>query len=141
MPVAPKVSVKRKEIKKASAGSRKAGGIKPKPGITPSAQTNLVIQSHETKADKFNQVFKWIISGATEHDIGESIANTFPGDDPSILLMGGIALIREVSRLDPALVIGFCFESTKDIYRRAAEMNDFPSALRALRQLRDLLPS
>jgi hypothetical protein len=55
--------------------------------------------------------------------------------DGSGLLLSAIEKIRESNEIDPQTVIGFCFEGTRDLYRRMVEIGDFPGALRALKQL------
>lgn len=87
---------------------------------------------------RLNQVFKWILSGATEHDIAEAVAQSWPGQDAQPLIVGAILKIKASADFDQAAVIGFCFETTRDLYRRMVEIGDFPGALRAIKQLADL---
>lgn len=93
----------------------------------------------EPSYQQANQVFKWIISGATETDIADAITETFPEADQSALLLAAISKIRESAKIDPETVMGFCFEATRDLYRRMVEVQDFPGALRAIKQLRELV--
>lgn len=89
-------------------------------------------------AKQVNQVFRWILSGASEHDIVEAIAAAWPDSDARPLIVAAVAKIAESASLDGNIVLGFCVESTRDLYRRMVEIGDFPGALRAIRQLRDL---
>ena len=95
-----------------------------------------VIDDPPTK--QVNQVFRWILSGASEHDIVEAIAAAWPDSDARPLIVAAVAKIAESASLDGNIVLGFCVESTRDLYRRMVEIGDFPGALRAIRQLRDL---
>ena len=82
-----------------------------------------------------NQVYHWIIEGATEYDIGEAMQQAWPDANHAGILLAAIEKIRESNEIDPHTVLGFCFEATRDLYRRMVEIGDFPGALRALKQL------
>ncbi len=102
---------------------------------TPSTDLALI---DNLPAKQVNQVFRWILSGASEHDIVEAIAQAFPDSDARPLIVQAVAKIAESASLNGDIVLGFCVESTRDLYRRMVEIGDFPGALRAIRQLRDL---
>ena len=153
MPVAPEVAEKLKEMRKRLREAERLAGVKPdyrdpRAAAPPEAKepspeapppkNELVIQPPTTPAGKANQVLKWIISGASEFDVVEAIATTFPTDDQAALLLAGIRLLRDASTIDPDMLRAFAFEATKDIYRKAVEISDLPTALRALRQLQDI---
>jgi hypothetical protein len=153
MPVAPEVAEKLKEMRKRLREAERLAGVKPdyrQPAQEPPDEpqqpspegqppkTDLVIQPPTTPAGKANQVLKWIVSGASEFDVAEAIATTFPTDDQAELLLAGIRLLREATAIDPDTLRAFSFEATRDIYRKALEISDFPTALRALRQLQDI---
>jgi hypothetical protein len=87
---------------------------------------------------KVDQVFKWILSGATENDVLEAIAQAWPDEKAKPLIVAAIDQLRKAAQFDPDLVLGFCFESTRDLYRRMVEIGDFPGALRAVKQLAEL---
>ena len=67
-----------------------------------------------------------------------AMAQAWPEANHGALIIAAITKIRESDTLDPDTVRGFCFEATRDLYRRMVEVGDFPGALRAIRQLRDL---
>jgi hypothetical protein len=81
------------------------------------------------------QVFKWVLSGATDLDVAEAIETSFPGQDAPLLLKVVIDRFRNSGELDAQVVRGWCFEATKDLYRRCIEIGDFAGALRAVKQL------
>ena len=93
-----------------------------------------------SEAARTNQVLHWILEGATEYDILEAMQQAWPDGNHASILLGAIEKIRESSRLDPTTVRGFCVEATRDLFRRMVEIGDFPGALRAIRQLRELAP-
>jgi len=150
MPVAPEVAEKLKEMRKRLREAERLAGVKPdyrrepepqepaSPAEAPPPKNELVLSPPTTPAGKANQVLKWIVSGASEYDVAEAIAATFPADDQAALLLAGLRLLSESSTIDPGTLRAFAFEATKDIYRKAVEISDFPTALRALRQLQDI---
>lgn len=91
-----------------------------------------------SEAARVNQIFQWILSGATEHDIAEAVQTAWPECDPQPLILLAVARLRESASIDADTVIGWCFEATRDMYRRMVEVGDFPGALRAVKQMRDL---
>ena len=110
------------------AGDQRSGSVEP-------AQPLATIASEPAR---INQVWHWILEGATEFDILEAMQQAWPEADHAALLIGAVNKIRESSRLDPTTVLGFCVEATRDLFRRMVEIGDFPGALRAIRQLREL---
>ena len=98
--------------------------------------TTTAIDLPLTPEAKTEQVFKWILGGATDFDVVEAIAVSFPGDDPVLLLTAAIGKFRESAKMDADTVSGFCFAATRDLYRRMVEIGDFPGALKAIKQLR-----
>ena len=107
----------------------------PVPAPVEPAQPLTVLAS---EAARTNQVLHWILEGATEYDILEAMQQAWPDGNHSSILLGAIEKIRESSRLDRTTVHGFCVEATRDLFRRMVEIGDFPGALRAIRQLREL---
>jgi hypothetical protein len=87
---------------------------------------------------QLNQVFKWILAGATKRDIAEAITQSWPDAQPSPLILAAVEEIRAGGRLDAQVVRGFCAEATRDLYRRMVEIGDFAGALRAVKQLADM---
>lgn len=87
---------------------------------------------------RVNQVFKWILAGATDHDILEAVAQSWPGADAKPLIVIALEKIRGSGQVDRQTVLGWCFEATRDLYRRMVDIGDFPGALRAIKQLADL---
>ncbi len=82
------------------------------------------------------QVLQWILDGASEADVREAIKAHFPQENGEALI---ISAIRELQRDRPAnLVLGWCHESARELYRKALELGDLPTALRAIKLTADL---
>ncbi len=80
------------------------------------------------------QVKTWIIEGQQAGDILESIAENYPKQTPLVLLSAVFEdLTRESAEINEDLVRGFLLNAYRELYRRAFEINDFNSALAALR--------
>ncbi len=84
------------------------------------------------------QIAKWVLTGAREADVLEAVAATWPGRDARPLIAEALASFSASGLVDRAMVRGFAFEATKDLYRQMREIGDFAGALRALKQLVDL---
>jgi hypothetical protein len=152
MPVPPEVAEKIRQMRTRLAETERLAGIKPV-GRPPSpasgypaepepagvlAEPAPPLATLASEPARVNQVWHWILEGATEFDILEAMQQAWPEADHASLLVGAVGKIRESSRLDPTTVLGFCVEATRDLFRRMVEIGDFPGALRAIRQLRDL---
>ncbi|KKN09698.1 hypothetical protein LCGC14_1043960 [marine sediment metagenome] len=85
-----------------------------------------------------DQVLKWIVMGATDHDVLEAIQQAWPDAKAKPLVVAAIERLRKAGSFDQQIVFGWCFEATRDLYRRMVEIGDFPGALRAIKQLTDL---
>jgi len=81
---------------------------------------------------------KWVLSGASEFDVTEAIAAAFPGEKAQPLIREVVTRLEKSGDFSTRVVIGWCFEATKDLYRRMVEIGDFPGALRAAKQLEEL---
>ena len=80
------------------------------------------------------QVKTWIIEGQQAGDILESIAENYPDQTPQVLMSAVFdGLIQESANIDEDLVRGFLLNSHRELYRRAFAINDFHSAIAALR--------
>lgn len=85
-----------------------------------------------------NQVVRWIVTGATEHEVGEAIAQQWPDTEARPLIVAAMAKLAENASADPSAVRGWCFEATREVYRLAIAEKDLGVALRAAKQLNDL---
>jgi hypothetical protein len=89
-------------------------------------------------ADRLHAVFRLVLSGRTEHEIVQEVQRQFPGADPKPLILEAMRAFDRAGCFDRRIVAGWCFEACRDLYRRAVEMNDLATALRAVKQISDL---
>ena len=76
----------------------------------------------------------WIVEGQRGEDILESIGATFPNERPTVVLSSALSEIAdEAANIDADLARGFLLSASREIFRRALELNDFANALSALR--------
>ena len=147
--VPPEVAEKIRLMRARLQETERLAGIRP-PGRPPSKEaepepapvpTEAVppLATLATAEARINQVFHWILEGATDYDITEAMRQAWPEADHATILLAAIDKIKESARINPQTVAGFCVEATRDLYRRMVEIGDFPGALRAIRQLKDLL--
>ena len=84
------------------------------------------------------QIYRWILDGSTEQDLKDAIREKFPKED------GEKAIIETLKEFGKALdnqkeiMVGWCVEATKDLYRKSVEVGDFSNALKAVKQLEGL---
>jgi hypothetical protein len=88
--------------------------------------------------DPVRQIVGWIIAGQAEPDIRDAIAATWPDAKPRPLIVAALKQLAKAGEPDMNLVRGFAIEGTREIYRKALEVADHQTALRALKQLVDL---
>jgi len=79
-----------------------------------------------------------MLQGASGAQILEAITEKFPSLDAATLLIGAGNHFEQIANADTNLIRGWCFEATRDLYRRMVEIGDYANALRAVKQLRDL---
>lgn len=91
-----------------------------------------------TEADRVRETIKWILAGHAEPDIVDAIVQKWPKQKTKPLIAKAIQQIAKAGEIDTNLVFGFCFEATREIFRKASEVGDHQTALRALKQLYDL---
>lgn len=79
------------------------------------------------------QVFKWILEGQTEIDVRDAIAVKFPGEKADPLIIAAIKQFAAAGEFQPEIMLGWCDEAYREIYRRSMEAGDLAAALRAVR--------
>lgn len=87
---------------------------------------------------RVEQTVKWLLTGARDADVVEAIRTTWPDQALPPLLAAAVEGLAASAEFDRSVVRGWCFEATKDLYRRMTEIGDFAGALRAVKQLADL---
>jgi len=82
-------------------------------------------------------VVDWMLQGASGAQILEALAVKFPGIEAREALTAAGNHFEQISNADPRLIRGWCYEATRDLYRRMIEIGDYANALKAVKQLRD----
>ena len=97
-------------------------------------QTELTAPPSAPSPAAVLQVKQWIVEGQQAADILESIGEHYP-DEPRDVLLGAALgeLGTEAQDIDQDLARGFLLNAYREIYRRGLEINDFGTALSALR--------
>ena len=81
-----------------------------------------------TAEAKLNQVYNWILSGASDYDVIEAVQAAWPGEPIKPLLKAAVRKMQEAASIDADTVVGFCFAASRDLYRRMVEFGDFTGA-------------
>jgi len=84
------------------------------------------------------QIIEWILAGQSEPAIKEAIAATWPTQKPRPLIVAALKELAKCGSPNMELLRGFVIEGTREIYRKALEVADHQTALRALKQLMEL---
>jgi len=84
------------------------------------------------------QVYQWILQGANEHDVCEAALVQWPDIDARPLILAAVQTLRDAGAVDREVVLGWCVEATRDLYRRMLDIGDHAGALKAVRQLANL---
>lgn len=103
----------------------------------PRANPTAVIKA-DTPEAVLDRVIRWIVNGASEHQVCQEIAEAWPTTDARPLIVQAMTKIAENAQASPELVRGWCFEATREVYRLALATGRLSVALRAVKQLSDL---
>lgn len=83
-------------------------------------------------------VFKWILDGHSEHDVREAIAHQWQGADAGPLIVAAVKRFADAGEFQPEIMLGWCAEAYREIYRVAKEAGDLGTAIRAVKSLSQL---
>src|SRR5690242_20058871 len=92
---------------------------------------------HELKPtpSALSQTIVWMLEGNRAEDITEAIKNSFPHEDPAALINAAGDHFATVAEADNGVIVGWCLEAYRELYRRMVAIGDFPGALRAVKEL------
>lgn len=112
---------------------------------TPAASSSTSSDAEETHKlttapfeARVEQTVKWMLTGARDADVVEAIRTLWPDQELRPLISAAVAQLADSGQFSGRVVRGWCFEATKDLYRRMVEIGDFAGALRAVKMLADL---
>jgi len=83
------------------------------------------------------QVIEWMVAGHSGEAIGEAIGEKFPKSNPKNLMIAAGDHFRDICKADSGVLLGWCLDSTRDIYQKMVMIGDFSGALKAIKQIRD----
>ena len=92
----------------------------------------------DAKRDPLGQVLQWVLDGGSERDVRQATAAHFPGEDAEALILKALRSLEESASRWKDTAIGFCFEATRELYRKMLEIGDYPGSLRALKQMLEM---
>ncbi len=81
-------------------------------------------------------VVKLILSGKNAFEFFEE--TQFPGKDATALVMAAMDYFERQAEFVPAVVLGWCFEASRELYRLMVESEDYAGALRAVKQVAEM---
>lgn len=88
-----------------------------------------------------SESIKLTIEGNTEADIREWLSQTYPDIKATKILKLIPEYLKEKAGEDKTVILGFCLEATKDLYRNLLKIGDFTGALKAIQELSKLSKS
>ena len=104
-------------------------------------KTGMIATASPPAAAAVLQVKTWIVEGQQAADILEAAKDSFPNERPDVVLSAALeSLGTESAEIDVDVARGFLLEAYREMYRRAAEINDFGNALAALRAFERQIP-
>jgi hypothetical protein len=92
--------------------------------------------SIETKA--LAESIKLTVEGNSDIDIKEWIENTYPDLQSKRILKQIPEYLKDKANGDKKIILGFCIEGTKELYKNFFKIGDFSGALKALQELSKL---
>lgn len=112
---------------------------KRKQEITPTEQADPpAIVPPPVDPERVEQIVKLILQGKRDFDVIRYIRRAWPDQDPAPLLIACGGHFQKQADFKPAVILGWCFSATMEVYRRMLEAGDLVGALRAIKQLREL---
>lgn len=83
-------------------------------------------------------VVKLILSGKNAFEFFDETQRQFPDRDTTALVMAAMDYFERQAEFVPDVVLGWCFEAARDLYRRMVEAEDYAGALRAVKQIAEM---
>jgi len=90
-----------------------------------------------TEADRLAlpRLYAAVLDGYSAADIRDTIATEHPDANCDALFAQAQHLFERAAAKPYKAVLGWCMESTRDLYRKMTEVADYDGALRAVKQL------
>ena len=88
--------------------------------------------------ERVSLVFRWILDGHSEADVLAAIAEKWPDADAAPLMVAAVTRFQQAGQFEPGILLGWCFEAYRELYRTSKEAGDAQTALRAVKLLSEL---
>jgi hypothetical protein len=85
-----------------------------------------------------SESIKLTLEGNTDADIKEWLAGTYPEIKANKILKKIPEYLKDKAGEDKEIILGFCLEGARDLYRNLVKIGDFTGALKALQELAKL---
>ena len=85
-----------------------------------------------------SESIKLTLEGNSEADIKEWLTGTYPDVKASKILKQIPEYLKEKAGEDKEIILGFCMEGARELYRNLVKIGDFTGALKALQELAKL---
>tara|TARA_Y100000296_G_C5144350_1_gene242861 strand:- start:522 stop:914 length:393 start_codon:yes stop_codon:yes gene_type:complete len=92
----------------------------------------------EASDKALSESIKLTIEGNADADIKEWLEETYPNLQARNILKRIPVYLKEKATEDKTVILGFCMEATKDLYRNLLKVGDFTGALKAVQELAKL---
>jgi len=96
----------------------------------PDPQTTIAIQT-----EPLEQTILWLLEGVRLADIKTALAKAYPSTDADTLIQAVAGEFEKSADADGLVLLGWCLEAYRELYRRSVEIGDFPAAMRAVKEL------
>lgn len=89
--------------------------------------------------ERLEQVIQWVLKGHREHEIEETVRETWPDQNLEALWSAiGKHFLELAHAEDPDAVRGWAIAATQDVYAQMRSVGDLVGSLRAIRQLLEI---
>jgi hypothetical protein len=91
-----------------------------------------------TAPDPVAEILRWVLQGQSSRDIRQAAAKLWPDQAAEPLIVEALRELEATADMPAPLLLAFAIESSREIYRRALEAGDMPTALRAVKTIVEL---
>jgi len=88
--------------------------------------------------EQITSVYRWILAGVTEAEVLAAIAKQWPDAEARPIIFAAVAEFQRAGNFDGNAVLGFCYEATRELYRKFLKEEDLHGALKAIKQMSDI---
>jgi hypothetical protein len=92
-------------------------------------------------AEQIGAVFRLALTGASEGAINAAIAKQWPEADARPIIVAVVQEFQRAGNFDgdaATAMLGFCYEATRELYRKLLAEENYLGALKAIKQMSDI---